>query len=351
MASAPESLTASEQECGATAVAAPPKKQKRDKPAGRKRFAKTKKNLTPEEIRAERDAFIVDRKSCGVDWPTAIWIAAIHVGVLAAPFTFTWQGLVLMLFMGWLTGSIGICLGFHRFLTHRSFKTSKPMRWLIAWIGGLAGEGSAIHWVANHRKHHAHSDEPGDPHSPHDGSWWSHMIWFMWKFAPGGYDAHNNRWAPDVAKDPVMRFLDKTFVLWHVVTGFVFFGLGYWLGGESMAWSFVVWGMFVRLVYVLHSTWFVNSASHMWGYRTYETTDDSRNNWWVALLTYGEGWHNNHHAFPSMARAGHKWWELDITFWAIRALEKCGLIWDVVDGHHKRKTRYNILKTEGKPVR
>ena len=333
----------------AASVAAPAKKKSAP---GRKRFAKTKKApLTPAEDRAARDAALAARKAGGLDWPIVMWIVFLHAGALAAPFTFTWQGLGLMLGLGWLTGSIGICMGFHRMLTHRSFRTSKPLRWFIAWIGGLAGEGSAIHWVANHRRHHAHSDEVGDPHSPQDGSWWSHMIWFMWNYTSADYAAYNKRWAPDLAKDPVMQFLDKTFILWHVVLGAILAGIGYWLGGATMAWSFVIWGMFVRLCYVLHSTWFVNSASHMWGYRTYETSDDSRNNWWVALLTYGEGWHNNHHAYPSMARAGHKWWELDITFWVIRGLEKCGLIWDVIDGQHKKKTRYHIVKDASQPVK
>ncbi len=317
------------------------------KPKAHKRFTKAKTgHLTPGEERAARTALIDARKSGGFDWPVVSWIVFLHLGALAAPFTFTWQGLALMFGLGWLTGSIGICLGFHRLFTHRSFKTSKPMRWIIAFIGGLAGEGSALHWVANHRKHHAHSDAPGDPHSPGDGGLWSHMVWFMWRYSREEYAAYNKHWAPDLVKDPVLHFLDKTFILWHIVLGGVLFGIGYAFGGTELAWSFVIWGMFVRLVYVLHSTWFVNSASHMWGYRTYETTDDSRNNWWVALLTYGEGWHNNHHAYPSMARAGHKWWEFDPTFLVIRGLEKCGLVWDVVDGHHKRVSRYNIVKTE-----
>lgn len=351
MATVSEPLVAPE-ETSPVPASAPAAKTKHTKKPGRYRFEKAKvKYASAADERAARDAFLAQRKSGGVDWPIATWIVLLHIGALAAPFTFTWAGLGLMFAMGWLTGSIGICLGFHRLFTHRSFKTSKPMRWLIAWIGGLAGEGSAIHWVANHRKHHAHSDEVGDPHSPGDGSLWSHMIWFMWKYTKADYDAYNDRWAPDLARDPMMRFLDKTFLLWHVLLMGVFFAAGYAYGGETYAWSFLVWGMFVRLVYVLHSTWFVNSASHMWGYRTYETTDDSRNNWWVALVTYGEGWHNNHHAFPSMARAGHKWWEIDMTFWVISGLEKCGIFWDVVDGHHQKKTRYNILKTEGKPVR
>jgi stearoyl-CoA desaturase (delta-9 desaturase) len=289
----------------------------------------------PREV-VEPGATRRERTSHGLDWPITAWIVLIHLGVLAAPFTFTWQGLAVGVGLYWLTGSIGICLGFHRLFTHRSFKTSTPMRWLIGWIGGLAGEGSAIHWVANHRKHHAFSDKEGDPHSPHDGPWWSHMFWFMWARSKPDYEAYNRRWAPDLADDKVMQFLDRTFILWHFVVGLILFGIGYATSGAAMGWSLVVWGLFVRMVFLLHSTWMVNSASHMWGYRTYETTDDSRNNWWVALITFGEGWHNNHHAYPSMARAGHKWWEIDTTFWIIRGLQATGLIWDVVDGHHEK---------------
>ena len=270
------------------------------------------------------------RLSAGLDWPIVAWIILLHAGALAAPFVFSWQGLVTMILLGWLSGGIGICMGYHRLLTHRSFTTYPVMRWMIAWLGGLAGEGSAIHWVANHRKHHALSDQVGDPHSPLEGPWWSHMFWFMPAMHAEQYTAYNRRWAPDMVKDPVLRFLDKTFLLWHLLLGLTLFGIGYWMGGTTMAWSLVVWGMFVRLVYVLHSTWCVNSATHLWGYRNYETTDNSRNLWWVALLTYGEGWHNNHHAFPRMASYGHRWWEFDLTFLTIRLLKRFGLAWDVV---------------------
>jgi stearoyl-CoA desaturase (delta-9 desaturase) len=143
--------------------------------------------------------------------------------------------------------------------------------------------------------------------------------------------------------DRVLVFLDKTFVLWNVLFGVVLYGLGYLLGGNFMGWSLVFWGMFVRLVYVLHSTWFVNSATHMWGYRNYKTTDNSRNLWWVALLTYGEGWHNNHHAFPRMANHGHRWWEFDVTFRTIRLLEMLGLAWNVVDYRHAHRRQESSL--------
>ena len=266
-----------------------------------------------------------------VAWPNAIWLLLLHVGVLLAPATFTWQALVLTFFLHWLTGGVGICLGFHRLLTHSSFRTYPAVRWFLAMLGSLAGEGSALEWVADHRKHHALSDQPGDPHSPRDGAWWSHMLWIVWKRKRVDREKHWHRWAPDLARDTAIRALVPWFLPLHFALAAILGGIGYLLGGSSMALSFVVWGVFVRLVFVMHSTWFVNSASHMWGYRNYETTDDSRNNWWVALITYGEGWHNNHHAYPRMAAHGHRWWELDATFAFVRLLRAVGLAWDVVD--------------------
>jgi stearoyl-CoA desaturase (delta-9 desaturase) len=267
-----------------------------------------------------------------VDWSTVIWIGLIHVIALAAaPFTFTWQGLVLAICLAWLTGCVGITLGFHRLLTHKSFETSRSFRRVIGFIGGLAGEGSAIHWVADHRRHHANSDGPGDPHSPRDGAWWSHMLWFVPKLNRDHNERYHRRWVPDLLRDPFMVFLDRTFIYWHIALGVGLYFAGQALGGAAMGWSFVVWGMFVRLLFVLHTTWLVNSATHMWGYRNYAVPDDSRNCWWVALLTHGEGWHNNHHAHPRMARHGHRWWELDATYALIRLLRRLGLVRDVID--------------------
>jgi stearoyl-CoA desaturase (delta-9 desaturase) len=266
----------------------------------------------------------------GLDWPVFVWILVVHAGALAAPFFFTWKALGLCLFLCWFTGSIGVCLGYHRQLTHGSFTTYKPVRWLLALIGGLSGEGSALTWVASHRKHHAFSDKEGDPHSPRDGGLWSHMLWFMPAYGRRHYDQLVARYAPDLVKDPVMRVLHAMFLPSHVILGGLLMTVG-WCGWDfHTGMSFLVWGMFVRLIYVLHVTWFVNSATHIWGYRNYETSDDSRNLWWVGLLAFGEGWHNNHHAYQRMARHGHKWWEIDVTYWAIWAMEKLGLAWEVV---------------------
>ena len=240
-----------------------------------------------------------------------------HVGALAAFFTFSWKAFGVMLFLWWLTGGIGICLGYHRFFTHRSYMTPKPVQYFLAICGCLAGEAGPIAWVAAHRYHHTYSDTDKDPHSPLKGFLWSHFTWLFGreKFL-AEFDSYK-RYTPDMANDKFLVWLDK----WHIVPSFILAGLLYAMGG----WSFVVWGIFVRSVMVYHSTWFVNSASHIWGYRSYKTTDQSRNNWWVALLAFGEGWHNNHHAFQRSARHGFQWWELDMTYRTIQLMWVMGL--------------------------
>jgi stearoyl-CoA desaturase (delta-9 desaturase) len=271
-----------------------------------------------------------------IHWPVVAWLIVLHAGALAAFWTFTWQAALLAVFLHWVTGCIGITLTYHRLLTHSSFQTYKPVKWILAVIGGLAGEGAATDWVANHRKHHALSDQPGDPHSPRDGAWWSHIFWLAYTYQGEAHAQHVKRWAPDLAKDKVMGWIGAMFIPSHFIFGGILLAAGYALGGWPMAWSFLVYGLFLRLVLVLHATWLVNSASHIWGYKNYETTDDSRNNWFVALITYGEGWHNNHHAYPRMAPHGHNWWEFDITYNVIRLMKLTGLAWDVVD--YKQKT-------------
>jgi stearoyl-CoA desaturase (delta-9 desaturase) len=273
--------------------------------------------------------------SKGLDWPVVIWIILVHAAALVAPFYFSWQGLVTCALLILMTGSLGVCMGYHRCLTHGSFQTYRPMRWLLAFLGGLSGEGSALTWVANHRKHHAHSDKEGDPHSPRDGKWWSHMFWFMPNFGQRWQREIVAKYAPDIYKDRVMRILHYLFLPSHIALGVALFLAGYfgtWLGMGGWWWggSMVFWGLGVRMVYVLHVTWFVNSATHLWGYRRYETSDDSKNLWWVGLLAFGEGWHNNHHAYQRVASQGHRWWEIDTTYYVIWLMEKIGLAWDVV---------------------
>ena len=282
-------------------------------------------NGPPDQERNPRDW------SHGLDWVALGWLGLIHVGALAAPWFFTWQGFTVMLVLGWISGGLGVCLGYHRLLTHASFQTYPFLRRFFALLGVMAGEGPPITWVAVHRKHHRFSDRPGDPHSPRDGRWWSHVLWLFPRPREPQWTALLHRYGKDLLKDPFMRLLDKTFLLWHFALGLLLLGIGWWCWNVHVGLSLVVYGMCLRLVYVLHVTWAVNSAAHIWGYRNYDTHDDSRNLWWVALLAYGEGWHNNHHAFPGRARHGHRWWEFDLTYAIICLLARLGLAWKVIE--------------------
>jgi fatty-acid desaturase len=252
-----------------------------------------------------------------MNWLPILWIGMIHAGIVFAPMTFTWSGLVVGLFLYLLT-VIGVCMGFHRLLTHRSFQTPKPVEYLLTVLGLLANQGGAMQWVATHRMHHAHSDVEGDPHSPRDGAWWAHMLWWMPVDPILDDPAQRRRYVKDLAQDPVHRFLDHCQVPSLLVLAVMLFVLGEVWGGVGLSW--LVWGICVRMTLAYHVTWLVNSATHMWGYRSYETKDRSRNLWWVALLSFGEGWHNNHHAFPRSARHGLRWWEVDLIYLLIRSL-------------------------------
>lgn len=249
-------------------------------------------------------------------WPIILFMVAIHVGALFAlvPSNFSWSAIALMLVMHWVTGGLGITLGWHRLLTHRSFQTPKWLEYFFAFCGSLACEGGVIEWVGLHRNHHMYSDQEGDQHNSNRGFWWSHMEWMLHDVSA---KAEVARLTKDINQDPFYQFLDKYFLAIQITLAVVF----YLIGG----WPFVVWGVFVRLVLVYHCTWFVNSATHKFGYRTHESGDRSTNCWWVALVTYGEGWHNNHHAFPHSARHGLQWWEIDTTWMMIQLLQATGL--------------------------
>ncbi|MDQ3332889.1 MAG: fatty acid desaturase, partial [Planctomycetota bacterium] len=178
-------------------------------------------------------------------------------------------------------------------------------------------------WAATHRLHHQQSDKIGDPHSPLDGPWWSHIMWLFAKRSREEQEALYSRYVPELKDRKVLRMFEKSYGLWLFGTGFALFAIG----GLPL----LLWALCARMTYAYHSTWLVNSATHLWGYRNYDTRDESRNLWWVALVSYGEGWHNNHHAHPSNARAGHKWWEVDPTYWIIKGLKATGLAYDVKD--------------------
>lgn len=258
-----------------------------------------------------------------LSWSNLSWIASVHLLALLAPWFFSWSALGVMLFLHWLFGSIGICLGYHRLLTHRSFQVPKPLEYIITTIGALALQGGPIFWVAGHRLHHAHTEDiDQDPYSAKRGFWWSHMLWLIYPRQEIFNYENYKKFAPDLERDPYYRWLNNNFVLLQVVLGLLLFALG--------GWSWVIYGIFVRGVLLWHSTWLINSVTHMRGYRTFATKDNARNLWWAAILTYGEGWHNNHHAHPRVAKAGWKWWEIDVTWWAIRLLQILGLATKVV---------------------
>jgi fatty-acid desaturase len=255
------------------------------------------------------------------DWVNVAYFAAIHAIALTAFWCFSWTGLGLALLGWWVAGSLGICFTYHRLLTHRGFRVPKPLEYLGTVFGMLASEGGAISWVAMHRIHHARSDQPGqDLHTPKDGFWWSHLGWIVCDL---GRDRRQmeRRYAPELVADPVHRALNRMHLLPNILVGLALYAWG--------GWPLVVWGVFVRLVITLHGTWLVNSATHVWGYRTWNTNEDSRNLWWVGLLAWGEGWHNTHHAFQRSARHGLEWWEVDATWLVIRALAAVGLARDI----------------------
>ncbi len=245
-------------------------------------------------------------------WGILAGIVFIHISALLAPWTFTWDAFWVFCALSVMTGMLGVTLCFHRLLAHRSFYVPKWLEYLLTLFGSLAMQGGPVKWVATHRVHHAYSDRPSDPHSPIRGFWWAHMLWLF--SYDELFDEPKNvaRFAPDLAKDKVHMFLDRTGGLQAVALGTILFAWG--------GLPFLIWGLFVRAVFVYHSTWLVNSAAHLWGYQTYDTNEGSRNNWWVAVLTFGEGWHNNHHAYLHSAAHGLRWWEFDITYVAIRLL-------------------------------
>ncbi len=252
-----------------------------------------------------------------INWVTASVMFLFHAGALAAFFFITWKALMVAAILWWVTGSLGIGMGYHRLLTHRGYKTPKWVEYVMTVCATLTLEGGPIFWVATHRIHHQFSDKDGDPHSPVDGKWWSHMGWIL-----VGKSMHHDtttlaRYVPDLAKDKFHIWITKYHYVPMIGLAAALFALG--------GWPFLLWGIFMRTVLGLHFTWLVNSATHLWGSRRFKTHDNSTNNLLVALLTWGEGWHNNHHAHPVSARHGLKWYEIDVNWYGIWVLKKLGL--------------------------
>lgn len=252
-----------------------------------------------------------------INWNTLTSISVIHLGAITALFFFTWKAFIVMIVMLWISGSVGIGIGFHRLLTHRGFQTPKWVEYFLTFCGLLALEGGPINWVVTHRIHHAFTEEPEDPHSPRDGWWWAHMGWILRGTAQQHSEKVMRRYAPDLMKDPVLVWFNRLYYFPILILGVIFYAVG--------GWSMFLWGTFLHVALGLHITWLVNSATHTWGTRRFETSDDSTNNFLIALLTFGEGWHNNHHAYPTAARHGLRWYEIDINWVGIRVLMFLGL--------------------------
>jgi len=252
---------------------------------------------------------------------TCVVLAWFHVQAVAAVFSFSWTNLIVAAFLYWMAVGLGISMGYHRLHTHRGFKTSKLFEYFLAICGTLTLEGGPIFWVAIHRRHHQHSDQPLDPHTPRVSGFWAHIGWILFGEAQHNNTATMSRYAPDLGKDPFYRWLTTYHWVPLTVLGFALLGIG--------GWPLVNWAIFLRVVLGLHATYLVNSATHLWGRRRFATQDDSKNSWWVALLTFGEGWHNNHHAHPTSARHGLAWYEFDPTWIELKFLRAVGLVWDV----------------------
>jgi stearoyl-CoA desaturase (Delta-9 desaturase) len=274
------------------------------------------------------------------------FIALVVVGWQLWNDALRWSDVIVFLICYVFT-ALGVTVGFHRHLTHRAFKAKRWVRGTLAIAGSMAIEGPVISWVADHRKHHAFADKHGDPHSPHvdHGHGWRGALKGLWHAHVGWLFIHTHRgaktrYAPDLMKDPLIRWVDRTFVLWVTLGLLLPAGLGYLIGGSwQAALTGLLWGGAVRMLVVHHVTYSINSLCHFFGRRAYETDDESRNLLWLSPFTFGESWHNNHHAFPTSFRHGLRWWQFDPSAIVIRGLEATGLAWDVVRVSPERQAR------------
>jgi fatty-acid desaturase len=280
-------------------------------------------------------------------------IVAIHLLALLifVPWLFSWTGVVLMIAGHYCFGMLGMTLCYHRLLAHKAFRCPKWFEHFLALLGVCCLQDAPARWVAVHRKHHQHSDEESDPHSPLVALFWGHMGWLLVENRDLNRASFYDHYARDLLRDPFYLRLERHLLaLWIYVAHAVVFLLagfavgwattGRYLGGVQFGLSLLIWGVFARTVLVWHITWCVNSLTHLWGYRTYKTADNSRNNWLVGLLSHGEGWHNNHHAEQASAAHGHRWWEVDLTYGTICFLEWIGLATEVVRPRSKVLTSH-----------
>ena len=254
---------------------------------------------------------------------TTSFMLVMHVLAVVAllPSFWSWQAVAALAVLYWMT-VLGVTLGLHRLVAHRSFEAPKWLERLLVLMGTLACQSGPLEWVGLHRHHHRYSDQPNDHHDAGRGLWWAHSEWMLHQIPAL---VHVERLTGDLRKDPLYRWLDRWFLLLQLPLGVALYWYGNAAGVHGGGLGLVLWAIPLRLVLVYHVTWLVNSATHAFGYRNFDSPDLSRNCWWVALLSFGEGWHNNHHAHQHSARHGLRWFELDITWLHIQLLRKLGL--------------------------
>ncbi len=269
----------------------------------------------------EHIATVEERKKGKINWVTVVPIIIFHILAVWALFNFSWTNLLAFAVMWWITGSLGIGLGFHRQLTHRGFQSPDWVKDILAIFGSMALQGSPIDWVTTHRLHHQFCDTDKDPHSPRHGKYWSHVGWVTVGTSQDNGPEVEKRYIPDLLKDRSIVLISKYWYVPTIIAG-VILGL---IGG----WTMILWGIFLTTTLGWHFTWFVNSVTHVWGSRRFEIEDDSTNNAWVAAVSFGEGWHNNHHAHPTSVRHGLAWYEFDVNWIQIKTMEKLGLAWNL----------------------
>lgn len=265
----------------------------------------------------------------------AIWnsspVLFVHLACLAVFFVGVSWTAVAVCFLTYAVRVFALTAGYHRYFSHRSFKTSRFFQFVLGFVGASSAQLGPLWWAAHHRHHHGHSDTEDDLHSPQrHGFYWSHIGWVLCR---DHFETHHDR-VRDFGKYPEIMLLDRYHVIAPAALVLSLIGLGFWLeaaypGLGTSPWQLLVWGFFISTVLVYHVTFCVNSVTHMYGRKRFKVQDESRNLWWVALLTGGEGWHNNHHRYPASARQGFYWWEFDITYYVLRLMAVFGLVWDL----------------------
>lgn len=281
------------------------------------------------------------------DWPRVVPFVLVHFGCLGAIWTGVSATAAAVAAGLFLVRMFAITAFYHRYFSHRAFRTSRAAQFAFALLGATAVQRGPLWWAAHHRQHHARADQPGDAHSPvQDGFWWSHVGWFL---ARENF-ATRAALVPDLARYPELRWLDRFDAAVPAALALLLFLAGEWLaraapGLGTDGWQLLVWGFCISTVALWHATFTINSLAHRFGTRRYATRDDSRNNAWLALLTLGEGWHNNHHRYPGAARQGFFWWEVDLSWYGLRLLAAFGIVRDLrpvpaaVRDSHRRPPR------------